>query len=304
MWELLLVPLLGLGLLAVPLGNDDDAEVIEDMPTDDPAAEGPTMPDMEDPDADSLDDVVSRVTDGETLTGSDAGLSAPDEDGIVILSGTDNDDAIIVGDSETEFDVLPGDGADQITIGVNSSISMGEAVFGEAEEIELPEGEDIPEQLLVRTDTADTDTDDITLAVTQAGLTGLSGTLADGARVDLSDPEDALVIDIAEEIEGNLHLVQVEENSGSEALDQTIRYTLAIWTHPEVTALTDAQARAIGEGAETDVAFNQLARIDQGTLIVDNLGGANTVITRQDDLNENPLITSNREIASFSEVAL
>lgn len=304
MWELLLVPLLGLGLLVVPLGNGDDGDVIEDMPTEDADLEGPTMPDMDDPEADSLDDVVSRVTDGETFTGSAAGLSEQDEDGVVTVSGTDEADAITVGDADTGFNVAPGAGADQITIRLNSDVSMGDAVFGEAEEVEAAEGDDTPGQLLVQTDTADTDTDDITLAVTQAGLGGLTGTLADGARVDLSDPEDALVIEIADEIDGNLHLVQVEASSGSEAPDQTIRYTLAIWTNPDVTELTDTQARAIGEGGATDVAFDQLARIDQGTLIVDNPGGANTVITRQDDLNETPLITSNREIASFSEVAL
>ncbi len=316
MLEMLLVPLLALGLLAVPvLGDDDDDVAVTDDPAPDPETptqmpdpadtpdtpDTPETPDTTDPDARSPADAVTRVTGGETFTGALAGVTETDDPAVFDVTGTDGDDAVQVGESDARFNVAPGDGADTVTVGLNSNVSMGAPVFGIATEITPPEGDGVPSVVTEQVDTADTDADEIILNITEAGIASLPEGVAFGSRIDLSDADDALMIELPDEVAGNLHLIEVEEDTGGEAANTVSRYTLVILSSPEVTELTDAQALAIAQGESSDLEISRLAIVEQGSL-------QNTLsedrLDQQNDLNDEPMIAANRDIVSEASVVL
>lgn len=306
MWELLLVPLLGLGLLAVPLGlgEDEGGDTGSDMPETD----APTEPEIEIPEVDEFEGIVSRETDGVLFSGAEAGVTENTDGSAFDVAGTDGDDIIEVADSPLQFTVTPGAGADQITIGLNSNVDMGEPVFG-TPDIAFPgEGDSVPERVLTSVDTADTDEDEIFLQVTEEGIGSAPGTTGFTSRIDLSDPDDALFIDIPSEIEGNLHLIEVTAGDGGGAFSFDRFFTLAILTDTDVSELTDMQARDIAFGDETDIAVTTLAFIEQGSL-TEQRASADPEEERddlqvRDDVNEDPMIASNRAVSSISSVVL
>lgn len=296
MLEMLLVPLMALGLLAVPIGGDDAPETMDD--TDD-AGETPTETPVEP--GPSPADFVTLEVGGETFTGADAGVSASDEPGVFDVTGTDGDDAVVVGETDARFDVAPGDGADTVTIGLNANVDMGDAVFGPATEITPPEGDGVPDVVSEQVDTADTDSDEIILNVTEAGIASLPEGQMFGSRIDLSDPDDALMIELPEGVEGNLHLIEVEEDTESETGSTNARYTLVVLTDPDVAALTDDQAQAIVAEEAIDLAITRLAFVDQGSVV--STQGTDR-LDLQSDQNTEPMIAANRDIASQSSVVL
>ncbi|KIN70764.1 hypothetical protein Z945_3228 [Sulfitobacter noctilucae] len=301
MLEMLLVPLLALGLIAIPIANDLDD--VDDVAPDDDGL----LPETPITDAPSEDETpvldaaeaVSMETDG-VITSPD--VTETENAGVFAVAGSSQDDTITVAQTEDRYEITPGAGADVITIGLNSDVSMGDPVFGDLVETRPNlAGDAVPDIIFEETDTEDIDADEVTLQVTQAGIDNLPAGSRPGSQIDVSDTDDAVVIEVDPSVEGNLHLIQVESGAGGGATDFISRYTLVLLAGPDVMGLTAAQAQAIAEGVDTDVDVERLALLDQGTRFTEFDG---STLSRLDDLNEEPMIASNREILSVTSAVL
>jgi hypothetical protein len=300
MFEMLLVPLIALGMLVVPLGSVGErahANV-------DPAAGPETETGPEDAEG-RPETFVTRETAGLIFRGSDAGVVPTQDAGVYDVSGTALDDNLTVAETDVRFVVSPGDGADLINIALNSDVSMGEPVFGEPTEFFPPEVDSAADIVLEQADSADNDADHITLAITQDGIDRAPEAPRVSSRVDLSDPNDSLSITLSDQVQGNLHTIEIEEDAGGEMVNNRGLFTLVVLTEPDVSSLTYEQARGIAWGEATDISAIRLVLVNQGMeYTARSFDAGLDTFARQNDLNENPLITANREFASQSRVLL
>lgn len=341
MLGLVAIPLIAVGLIALA-GLGDDEPIEENLDTDAPVDDMPDLPVDEGPDISRTPEELVTAVDSEGNEIPDSEIIGPErisDEGDrlpFVVDGRTDVEAIDIGyDREVDFEVIPGADTATIDIHLNSDVSAGafERVDVQTEGTgQLWEGGPLDSPYTLNQSHLEFDSnaqinvhvdqDEIGLVKTDPVIYGdlVFGPHEETTSIDLRNPESAVHFEFADNVIGDLHLVETVEGGGNgwtNSFESTYLYVIQT-PSGFFEDLTGYEIWQTMEGiiANESAIGSDVGSRPEGTVVIANIyaGEYNYDVTRfqngepnthnvENFLNANPTITTNIPWASLVQLS-